>query len=281
MSAKIAEMGGWATNDLKMSQSIHTLIVRGFCKNSRLKHLPLNQFFTMERYPQVRGGGELYSIQIGPFVLNGQLVLYLSFGTAGWLILQYRLRKLPDRNMVLSYISNTFWLWLIVWKGSYLVFHLTEFIQRPSALLYFDGGGSGKWIASLVATAYLWRKALKHQLSRKIWIDILVTYFFAGWIVYQSLLFAFGETPAWLYAASAGLTAVLLVFLIFSTEGFDALKGPSFALWFLVGHVLFWFFVPNRTLWFLSLNKQQTLFLLTAACLTGWTWYSEKIKTTE
>lgn len=101
------------------------------------------------------------NIQIGSLVLNGQLILYLAFGAAGWLILRYRLRNIADRHTIMSIISNAYWMWILVWKLSFLLFHPLEVFHRPAALLYFDGGPRGAWVASLVVALYIWKNAAK------------------------------------------------------------------------------------------------------------------------
>lgn len=220
----------------------------------------------------------MHSIQIASFVLNGQLILYLSYGAAGWLMLQYRLRHMLERRLILSYATNAFWLWLLVWKGSFLIFHLVEFIQQPISLLYFDGGERGRWTASLVTAAYVWYRSLKQNLSMKMWIDIAAWFLFAGWLVYHMLLFAIGEEPTWFHAVNAGLTAVILISLLVSQKGCDTRKGLTHAIWFSIGNVLLLFLVPDRPVWLVSFSKQQIVFLLAAACLIGWTWFEEKMQ---
>ncbi|GIP32526.1 hypothetical protein [Paenibacillus sp. J2TS4] len=219
----------------------------------------------------------MYSIQIGSLVLNGPLLLYLSFGAAGWLMLRFGLRHMPERGLILSCAANAFWLWLMIWKGSFLILHPVEAIQRPASLLYFDGGERGRWLASLAAAVYVWRRASKQSLHPSRWINSLVLYFLAGWLVYHLLLFAFGEETHWIHAASAGLTASLLMSLLLSPKGVEARQGRGHALWFLIGHAVLWFLIPERPIWFLSFSKQQIIFLLAAAGLIGWIWFDERM----
>ncbi|MEX2460640.1 MAG: hypothetical protein WD469_04970 [Paenibacillaceae bacterium] len=220
----------------------------------------------------------MFSIQIGSFVLNGQLILYLSYGAAGWLMLQYRLRHMLERNIILSYVTNAFWLWLLVWKGSFLIFHFVEFIQLPISLLYFDGGERGRWMASLVAVAYIGYLFFKKKLSVKLWIDIGAWFTFAGFLVYHVLLLIIGEGPSWFHAVIAGFNAVLLISLLVYQKESDMLKGLTNAIWFSIGNVLLLFLLPDRPLWLMSFSKQQFVFLLAAACFTGWSWLDLKMQ---
>jgi len=218
----------------------------------------------------------LDGIRIGSLVLNGLLVSYLLFGAAGWLLLRYRLRGLPEREWILPCASNAFWLWLIVWKASYLLIHPVEAVRQPVSLLYFDGGERGKWLASLAAAAYLALKVRKRRMPYKTAFDHFAAFAFAGWSARETLLVLVGEEPAWFHAASTGFTAVLLVSLLFSSGRTDAPAGIAHAVWFSLGHALLWFLVPDRPVWLLSFGKQQLLFLLAAAVLTGWAWLDGK-----
>ena len=187
------------------------------------------------------------SIQIGSFVLNGQLILYFGFWAAGWLMLQYRLRNMPELRMILSCVSNAFWLWLIVWKASYLLFHPVEVIQQPVSFIYFDGGERGKWMASLVAAVYIWQKALKRKHSFK-----NVGRHFSSRMhsrvgrPAKCCCPGSWEKLAWFHAASAGLSAVLFMSFLFFSRGSDSPIGLAYVIWFSIGHVMLWFLVPDR-----------------------------------
>ncbi|GIO37123.1 hypothetical protein J41TS12_19840 [Paenibacillus antibioticophila] len=215
------------------------------------------------------------NIQVGSLVLNGQLILYLAFGAAGWLMLRYRLRNMAERHVILSVMSNAFWMWIVVWKLSFLIFHPVEVIHRPAVLLYFDGGGRGAWIASSVAAFYIWKKAAKLKGLSPSWLDMTTLFLCSGWFAYQMLSAVIGVEPVWFHAASAGLTAgFLFLQLAFSSKS-NLLKWPAYAVWLSIGHVILWFCVPNREILLLSFNKQQLYFLIIAAALTAWNWLNE------
>ncbi|MFC4600268.1 hypothetical protein [Cohnella hongkongensis] len=212
----------------------------------------------------------MHNIQIGSFVLNGQLILHLSFGAAGWLMLRYRLRNMTEWRTILSVVTNAFWLWMIVWKASFLIFYPVEAIQRPAALLYFDGGERGEWVATMVAALYVWRKAVKLNILIPSWADILTVFLLAGWSAYQMLLFIIEREPGWFHGASSILSTALLITLLFSSKGSDLPQWSVYAAWFSIGHVILWFWVSDRPIWFLSFSKQQIIFLFVAMVLTGW-----------
>lgn len=215
----------------------------------------------------------MYNIQIGTYVLNGQLISYLIFGAAGWLMLRYHLRNMAEWRMTLSILSNAFWLWIMVWKLGFLIFHLAEVIQRPIVLLYFDGGERGEWIASMVTASYIWLKTKKLKSSILSWADNLTIYLFAGWSAYQITLFIIGGDPAWFHALSAILSMALLS--VSSLRVTNSNRRLVYTVWFSTGHVLLGFYIPDRTVLWLSFSSQQLLFLLISAALIGWGWLKE------
>ncbi len=210
---------------------------------------------------------------IGSFVLNGSLLLYLGIGAAGWLMLKYRFRSLPEGGPFLSCAMNAFWIWMLVWKGSFAVFHPVDFIRQPVSLLYFDGGERGRWAAALAAAAYIAYRSVKQKMSAAMWIEAGAWFSFAGWFVYHFLLWMFDQEPLWFHAVNAGLTAALLIALAVTHKD----DAPfQYALWFSIGNVLLLFMVSDRPAWLLTFSKQQIVFLLAAASLTGWSWRNEK-----
>lgn len=216
------------------------------------------------------------TLQLGPFVINGQMLLTMCFGAAGWLALRYRLRNMPERNLLLSIASNAFFLWLVIWKGSVLVFDPVGVIQHPMSLLFFDGGERGRWMAILIAAAYVGYRSFKQHISVEIGMAALITFVLAGWLACQLVLLAFGEGAFWFYSANAGLTALLLMSMLFSQETDSSTRAIQLGLWFSIGNVLLLFMDHRRPLWFLSFSEQQLVFLALAACFTAWLWFDAK-----
>jgi hypothetical protein len=216
----------------------------------------------------------LHSIQIGTLALNGQMVLYLIYGIVGWLVLKFRCAHREDRDVIMSYASNAFFLWLIVWKGSFILFHLVEFINEPMALLYFDGGARGKWLASLIAVLYIGYRTWRQQLGIQIWMGIGVWFSLGCWFAYHTLCIVIGEGSLWLHVISAVLAAIVLLFLFQKRTNLK--KELDAVVWFFIANVLLQFFVTDRSLWLFSFSKQQILFVLAAVLLTGWSSYDEK-----
>lgn len=193
-------------------------------------------------------------------ILNGPLVLYLILGAAGWLILKYRLREAAGRELILSSAGNAFWLWLLVWKGSFILFHPVEFIHTPLAVLYFDGGSRGIWLAALVSVSYLGYRSWRHGWPARLWMTNGVWLILGWWLAYHSLLLVVEGGVVLHHAASAALAAGCLMFLIRPQRLNGKGKEAGAAVWFSIGNVLLMFLNPDRSLWWLSFSKQQIVF---------------------
>lgn len=218
----------------------------------------------------------LHNIQIGSYILNGQLLLYLGFGVAGVLMLRFRFRNLEEFETITAIAINGFLLWMIVWKASILLFHPVEVIHAPISLLYFHGGERGIWMAWLVTAIFVWIKAKKTHISLSKWIDILTLFLFSGWLVYQILFFAVNREPVWFHLASVFMSVVLLILLLYlSMRGSNVQKRMYYVVWYAIGQVLLWFGVSDRPTWIFAFSKQQLFFLFIALVLIGWYWLNE------
>ncbi|MEK4039363.1 hypothetical protein MHH49_17730 [Paenibacillus sp. FSL F4-0122] len=212
----------------------------------------------------------MHNIQVGSLVLNGQLIFYFWFGTAGWLMLHYRNRNQRVQEEVLPLLTNAFWLWMVIWKASYLLFYPVEVIRRPISLLYYDGGERGAWLAALAAVVYIWRAASKRNIIFMALVDGLIIYMLAGYLASRILLLLTGVEHIWFHLTSLVLALVLLILLQTTrAANLPAARRFVYVVWFCIGHIVLWFFISERQTWFLSFNKQQVFFLITAAGLAG------------
>lgn len=109
----------------------------------------------------------LPNLQVGTFVLNIELLLYLIAGIIGVLTVRYRERDCAERERRVSEAWNSVFLWLIIWKGSLILFDFKGVIQHPLSLIFFSGGVRGVLIASLVALAYLFLRNYRRVGSRE------------------------------------------------------------------------------------------------------------------
>lgn len=150
------------------------------------------------------------SLQLGPFILNGRLILFLSIGLGGWLLLLYRLRNSTGRSDIFSRLFSGLLLWLLIWKGSFMLLYPSEFIRHPLSLLYYDGGVWGAGLASFVSISFVWLRWLKLGLTHRQIVEFLGWFTLGGWISSRVLLLSLGGGDRQGYALHLGLTLILL-----------------------------------------------------------------------
>lgn len=95
------------------------------------------------------------NLQVGTFVLNIELLVYVIAGMVGVLAVRYRQRRHPDRERTVSDAWSFVFLWIAVWKGSLFLFDPASVIDHPLSLLFFSGGTKGMWLASVVAIGFM------------------------------------------------------------------------------------------------------------------------------
>ncbi|MGM9950379.1 MAG: TlpA family protein disulfide reductase [Lysinibacillus sp.] len=127
-------------------------------------------------------------------------------------------RKLDDSYK--KSLDTLFWLYIFIWKGSYVLFFWDAFIQAPMSLLYFDGGVKGHIASILVLSMYVWkqRQSLSIPAMWQLWLRFLA--------IYQVVFTLF--TQQWL------LAALWILLLVVGTW-----KGHQL-IWFLQVLLLIW-----------------------------------------
>ncbi|WP_143331883.1 hypothetical protein [Domibacillus antri] len=73
-------------------------------------------------------------------------------------------------------ISNAAFLFVIVWKGSILLFQFPLVIKAPMSLLYFNGGIYGFWLGLAAAFFYAYVKKMPSSKTAGAWAAIVVLY---------------------------------------------------------------------------------------------------------
>ncbi len=99
--------------------------------------------------------GQMPNLQIGTFVLNAELLVYLVAGIVGVLTVRLKHKAHPERDTIVSVAWDSVILWIGIWKISLLFFDPAGVIDNPMTLLFFSGGMPGFWLASAVALGYV------------------------------------------------------------------------------------------------------------------------------
>ncbi|RED58154.1 TlpA disulfide reductase family protein [Cohnella lupini] len=98
--------------------------------------------------------GQMPNLQVGTFVLNAELLVYLLAGIVGVLMVRLKHKAHPERDPIVSVAWDSVILWIGIWKISLLLFDPASVIDNPMTLLFFSGGMPGFWLASAVAIGY-------------------------------------------------------------------------------------------------------------------------------
>lgn len=138
-------------------------------------------------------------------------MMYISLGQfnipVAWLAFilailysDFRSRKVGvATNKLLEHLVFTY---ILVWKFSYILFSLSDFIKAPLSLVYFDGGLKGHVLALVVLAFILYRK---RQIL--VWADIWI--YWARVVTIFSVI-SLGFQEPWLYALIWLLVLVLI-----------------------------------------------------------------------
>lgn len=200
----------------------------------------------------------MYTVQIGSFILNGQLLLMLAFGGMGWVALRAYARRRLLQDDCDSIAINAFMIWLMVWKGSILLFDPVTTIQHPLTLLYYDGGIKGRWIATVITGLYLVYKTRRDKKSWQVMAETTTVYLLGGIAAYHIGLLWFESDLGLFHIANA----ILAMFVLGSFLLVKELSWTSVLvrwLWICLGMSVIPFMNSERMVYILSFSMQQVI----------------------
>lgn len=179
------------------------------------------------------------TLQLGRFTINAALLILLISGIFGYLVLKLRLKEKDDKYKVLSEtIIDIIFVFALIWKLSYFVFHPLSVIHNPLSLLYFSGGLPGVLLAVALTGFYIYRLINKHSVSIWIYLDLLSTWFLAASLFYNFAYLIFGQQYLLYYGSRLILDITLLYFLL-RVKSFGLPKQLNqLLLWYSFGMIL-------------------------------------------
>lgn len=204
-------------------------------------------------------------------------MLFLVVAGTGWVALRFCLRTHPLRRQLLHMAESALLLWLLVWKISYLLMDLPGFVEHPAAVLYFDGGIWGWWLAHLSAAVYVGVAGWRRQVGAKDLMDSAWVFVSSGWAAAYLFLAFFHEGEPWRLVGGAVLSLALLADFLLRARRMEAPESRRYAVWFSLGQAL-WGFILPREQWWLAFSKEQVLLLVMAAALITWSGIEEMLK---
>ncbi len=207
-------------------------------------------------------GGQLNVIQLGPFMLNFELLILIISAFVGYLGLRYRLSKAEVEASIRDKFVTALIISLIVWKFSLIVFDPITVLQYPLSLLYFNGGDKGLWLAVVISLIYVWIRSRGDGTSLWLNVDVISIGLMAGSGTYHLLLLMKDTSNILFHLLYISFVAGLLVFLNISKR---AVGNPiiinQLVIWFSLGMVGIFFAVKERSYMFLSFSLEQIFFL--------------------
>jgi len=77
--------------------------------------------------------------------------------------------------------SNTFFIFILTWKLTFILFHWKMSIENPLSILYFNGGIKGYWLGLAAAFLYLWFQFKKGRfqgftLYVELWVLVITSF---------------------------------------------------------------------------------------------------------
>lgn len=125
---------------------------------------------------------------------------------------------------------NGFFLYFLIWKLSYIVFHLKMFLDMPLSIVYFNGGLNGHIMGLVVLSVYLVMFAFKKSPSiYKESYRLFLLYF----MCYEVIMNALEKN----YIEALGHLVILvsfLFYLLYSKKNENLVSGRVFILFFLI-----------------------------------------------
>lgn len=160
-------------------------------------------------------------ITIGRFTVPADLLAAFAAIFIGALI--YRAR---EKKSIGDWYWNSFFIYIAIYKLSYVVFNFKMFLDTPFSLLYFNGGTEGQILAFAGIAAYLYWIARKKESMVKV-TEYLPAYFLF-FLLYWTGLFVFSED-----FIAAGVQALLA--LVFGAFYFKRMElSKEYAILFLM-----------------------------------------------
>lgn len=202
-------------------------------------------------------------IQLGPFILNVELLIFLASSVAGYLALQYRLRSAAVEGDIANKFVNALIIGFFTWKFSPIIFDPVSIIQHPISLLYFNGGDRGIVLAITLSILYLWIRTRKDGSSITMTLDVMSVGWIAGSSVYHLLTMTVDSTNVLFHSLYVVVNVMLVMFLYYKKEvvGNPAVLNRGLT-WYSLGMIAIFFTQADRSFLVMGFTKEQIFFFI-------------------
>ena len=194
------------------------------------------------------------------YITIGQLSIPITWLAFILAILYSDFRNKQVDRFTNKMIEQLLWVYLIIWKFSYLLFSWNNFIKAPLSLLYFDGGRYGHLLALIIMSIVLYRKKahLEWPALWAYWARFLVVFNIISYGFYEQWLIVIIWLGVWILIERKKWQVVLLVEWLLIVW----LGGWSDSLTSVHGIVLLMFILTSKQFHQLATMTILTLFAL-------------------
>ena len=155
---------------------------------------------------------------IGPFLIQEKWALY---------VVSIKKKALDIR--MLDALWNGFFVFLMVWKASYALFHPINVIQHPMSLLYFTGGDKGVMLGVISVLLYFFWKSKRSTFSFSRYMECGLFAILTALGSYRLFVWMFYLMDEWYLLITALLPFVLMFYLLKSEDWLASLLLFSLA----------------------------------------------------
>ncbi len=173
------------------------------------------------------------NLQLGSLVLHTELLVYLLAGIAGAIIVRLCSQGMERAEQIQSAAWNIVWVWVVLWKGSYVIFDFATFKDNWKSILFFDGGQKGFWLAAVVCLIYIGLSFYKYAGRQH--VAKLIAACLSGWLfIYSAAHIVWGSEATWQQYAMLAWSILLIVLVSRSTWQFTGKTLPNLGAFLLI-----------------------------------------------
>lgn len=200
-------------------------------------------------------------IQLGPLMLNFELLNFILSAFTGYLALKYRISMANVEASIGDKFVTALLLSFIVWKFSLIIFDPVSVIRNPLSLLYFNGGDKGLWLAIIISVIFLWIRSRKDGTSLWMNVDVISIGLIAGSGMFHLLLLMKDTSNILFHLLYISFMVGLLVFLNISKKAVgNPIALNQLVIWFSLGMIGIFFAEKGRAYWIFSFSLEQIFF---------------------
>ncbi|TVY02090.1 hypothetical protein [Cohnella terricola] len=203
------------------------------------------------------------AVQLGPFLLNFDLLMFILSAFAAFLAIRIRVLRLDIEGTVAEKYSRAMVLGFLTWKLSLMIWDPVSVIQQPMSLLYFDGGDSGIALALLVSLLYVWMRTRKDRTSVAMNLDLASAGWIAGSGIYHLLHLTMDTSNMLFHVLHIIFNSVLAICLYANHKAsIEMHKLGQFWMWYSLGMASIYFVMKDKTLFIIGFTKEQVIYIV-------------------